>query len=131
MRTVARVERLLPDGRAELLVTRKSACSGDCHQCGGCEMRLLRLTADNPIGAREGENVYLESESGVVLRAAALIYLLPLLLFTAGYLSASSLGAWAFAIGALCFALGMLPAFYYNRHVSKRPPTYTVVALVK
>ena len=36
MRTKATVNALLPDGRVEVLIARKSACSGDCHKCAGC-----------------------------------------------------------------------------------------------
>ena len=99
MRTKATVEDLLPDGRAALLVARESACSGECHKCGGCGAaeQTLRVTAQNPVGARRGDIVWLEMRSAAVLRGAALLYLLPLALFLAGYLAAYSLGAWAAA----------------------------------
>lgn len=130
MQQRATVTRLLPAGRAELTVRRKSACSGDCHRCGGCGTveQTLRLTAENPIGAQVGDRVLVESASGVVLTAAALVYLLPLAAFLGGYLAALSLGAWAFAVGGVCFALGLLPALAYDRRVKRCPPRYTVVS---
>lgn len=130
MQQRATVTRLLPAGRAELTVRRKSACSGDCHQCGGCGTveQTLRLTAENPIGAQVGDRVLVESASGVVLTAAILVYLLPLAAFLGGYLAALSLGAWAFAVGGVCFALGLIPALAYDRRVKHRPPRYTVVS---
>ncbi len=133
MRRKATVAALLPDGRAELLVSRKSACSGDCHSCGGCGAieQTLRLTARNPVGARQGDIVWLESGSRTVLTSAALLYLLPLLLFFAGYLAATPLGSWAAAVGAGGFALGLLPAFWYNRRLKMHPPDYTIVGFVK
>lgn len=133
MRAQATVEALLSDGRATLLVSRKSACSGDCHKCGGCGMveQTLRVTAKNPLGAQRGDIVWIESESGAVLRSAALLYLLPLPLFLAGYLAAYPLGAWAAAFGAAGFVLGLLPAFAYNRRLKKHPPAYTIVGFVK
>lgn len=133
MRRKATVAELLLDGRAELIVRRESACSGDCHKCAGCGAveQTLRLTADNPLGAQKGDIVWLESESAPVLRAAAAVYLLPLLLFLVGFLSAQKLGGWAAAVGAGGFLLGLIPAFAYDRHLKKHPPHYTVVGWVE
>ena len=129
----ATVTELLPEGRAELVVRRESACSGDCHKCAGCGAveQILRLSADNPLGAQKGDIVWLESESAPVLRAAAAVYLLPLALFLAGYLLAQELGAWAALVGVGGFLLGLLPAFAYDRHLKKHPPKYTVVGWVE
>ena len=133
MQRKATVQEILPDGRAELAVRRESACSGDCHHCGGCGAvgQTLRLTAENPIGAKKGDIVYIASESAPVLWAAALVYALPLILFLAGYLLSMRLGAWAAAIGAAGFLAGLLPAFLYNRHVKRKPPVYTIIGFVK
>ena len=133
MRQKATVDRLLPDGRAEVLVVRESACSGDCHKCSGCGSvrQTLRVTAENRISAQRGDIVYLQSESSVVLKAATLVYLLPLVSFLAGYLCSVRLGAWAAAIGAVTFMLGALPAFIYNKKIKNRPPTYSIVGYVK
>lgn len=133
MRRKATVECIFPDGTAELLVHRESACSGDCHKCSGCGAveQTLRLSADNPIHAQHGDIVWIETESATVLWAAALVYLLPLLLFLTGYLAAAPLGGWAAAVGAGGFALGWLPAFAYNRRLKQRPVKHTVVGFVK
>ncbi|MBQ3356559.1 MAG: SoxR reducing system RseC family protein [Oscillospiraceae bacterium] len=133
MQRKATVQAILPDGRAELAVQRESACSGDCHQCGGCGTvgQTLRLTAENPIGAQRGDVVYISSESATVLWAAVLVYTLPLLLFLTGYLLSMRLGAWAAAIGTAGFLAGLAPAFAYNRRVKKRPPVYTIIGFVK
>lgn len=133
MQRKATVQAVLPDGRAELAVRRESACSGDCHKCGGCGAvgQTLCLTADNPIGAQKGDIVYITSESATVLWAAVLVYSLPLVLFLTGYLLSIRFGAWAAAIGAAGFAAGLLPAFAYDRHVKNQPPVYTIVGFVK
>lgn len=133
MRQKATVERLLNDGTAVLLVRRQSACSGDCHSCGGCggTAQTLRLTARDPIGTHEGDRVYVESDGKTVLKGAALVYLLPLALFLLGYVSALPLGAWAFAVGCGGFALGLLPAVWYDRQLKKHPPAYVIVGFVE
>lgn len=133
MRQTATVDRVLPGGKAEVLIVRESACSGDCHHCSGCGgvQQTLRVTADNPIGAVPGDIVELDGGEGVLLRSAVLVYLLPLILFLAGYLASMSLGGWAAAIGCGGFVLGLIPALIYNRKIQKRPPRYRVVGYVK
>ena len=133
MRQTARVCRLLPEGSAELLVLRKSACAGDCGTCGGCgaAQRSLRLTAENPIRAEEGSTVYVESATAPVLKAAVLVYLLPLILFLAGYFLAAPLGSWAYAVGLGSFALGLIPAIRFDRKLRKRPIKYVIVGYVR
>lgn len=132
MRQKATVSSLLPDGRAVLTVVRRSACSGDCHSCGGCGSaeQTLRVTAENPVGAKIGEKVWVESSGAPVLKGAVLVYLLPLALFLAAYLAAMPLGAWAFAVAAGAFAVGFLPALAYNRKIKREPPIYTIVGYV-
>lgn len=133
MRQKATVDTLLPNGQAQLRVVRESACSGDCHQCAGCGSvkQTIRVTADNPINAKRGDVVYLEGDSATVLKGAVLVYLLPLVLFIVAYLATMTLGAWAFAFACGAFALGLIPAFAYNRRIKRRPPTYTIVGYVK
>lgn len=133
MRQKAEVQTARDDGTAIVLVRRKSACSGDCHTCGGCGAvgQTLRVVADNPIGAQAGEIVYLESSGKTVLAAAALVYTVPLVLFLVGYLTATALGLSAGWIGGAAFAVGLLPAFLYDRHVKKHPPRQTVVGRVR
>lgn len=124
---------LLPEGKAVLAVRRESACSGDCHKCGGCggTEQTLYLTAGNPVGAKKGDIVYFESRSDVVLKGAVLLYLLPLVLFLAGYLAAMSLDGWAFPIACGGFVLGFLPATVYNHRLKKHPPNYEIVGLAE
>lgn len=133
MRKKATVERVLPEGRAELLVRRESACSGDCHKCGGCGgvEQVLRLTAKDAVGVQKGDIVYVESDGAVVLKGAFLLYLLPVVLFLAGYLAAMSLQGWAFAVGCGGFLFGLIPAVLYDRYVKKHPPEYVIVGFVK
>lgn len=131
MRQRATVESL--DGAyAVLSVRRESACSGDCHKCAGCGAvaQTLQLRAKNLIHAKKGERVYVESCSAVVLWAAALVYLCPLVCFLAAYLLGTAYGCQGI-LGAGGFLLGWIPALCYNRYVKKCPPTYEIVAYVE
>lgn len=133
MRQRALVTELLPQGRAEVSVVRRSACSGDCHRCAGCGAvtQTVTVQAENVIRAQEGDWVYIESGSAAVLGAAVLVYLLPLLLFFAGYFCADALHGKAIWFGAAGFAAGLLPAFWYDRRMRRKPPVYRIVELVE
>ena len=92
------IKKLLPGGRAEVEVTRRSACGHDCAKCGGCgglETQTLYVTARNHTDAGIGDRVLLEGESGHLLGLAALVYMLPLVLFFVGYAIGSVTGGGA------------------------------------
>ena len=117
------------DGTAQVACLRQSACSGDCHKCSGCGAveQTMIFTARNPIGARPGDTVTVESATGPVLKAAAVLYMLPLVLFIAGYLMGMqwNLGA---LIGGLAFALSIVLIIAYDRLVMQKKNTvYTII----
>lgn len=83
MEQQVKVRQIHEDGTATVIRIRESACSGDCHKCAGCGAveQTMVVTAQNPIGVRAGDWVTIRSESGGVLAGAAVLYLLPLVLF--------------------------------------------------
>ena len=88
------VTKLLPDGMAEVAVTRGTACGGSCSSCESCMFQSeLRVPARNPIQALPGQKVTIESKSSRVFSAAVLVYVMPLLFFLAGYALAAAFGA--------------------------------------
>ena len=120
------------DGSAQVVCVRQSACSGDCHKCSGCGAveQAMIFTARNPIGARPGDLVNVESDTGPVLKAAAVLYMLPLVLFVAGYLIGMQ---WQLGglIGGLAFVLSVGIAVAYDRLVMKKKNTqYTIIGFV-
>ncbi len=129
MEQLARVTQVLDDGRALVSVVRQSACSGDCHQCSGCGAvrETLLLRAVNAIGAKTGELVTIRSDSGPVLAGAAVLYLLPLVLFFVGYLVGLSL-CWPGGLtGCLAFLIGIAGAVIYDRLAAKKKQqVYTI-----
>lgn len=119
-------------GSAQVVCVRQSACSGDCHKCSGCGAveQAMIFTARNPINARPGDLVIVESATGPVLKAAAVLYLLPLVLFVAGYLLGMqwNLGG---LVGGLAFALSIVLTVAYDRLVMKKKNTeYTIIGFV-
>ena len=124
-----RIKRVNPDGTAQVIRIRESACSGDCHKCSGCgaAQQTMLFTARNPIGAAVGDMVIVSADSAPVLKAAAILYILPLVLFFAGYIGGAYLGGISGWLGALGFILGIVCVVLYDRHAAKKRETiYTI-----
>lgn len=82
----ATVVRQLSGGRAEVSVSRKTACGGNCENCESCIVQNdIKVTAFNPINAPDGSQVVIESETSKIYKAIILVYVMPLILFLAGY----------------------------------------------
>ena len=126
---IVRVRRVNEDTTAQVIHIRQSACSGDCHKCSGCgaAQEMLLLTVNNPIGAKVGDLVTIESKSGPVLAAAAVLYMLPILLFFVGYLVGAQFWQQGALTGGITFLLGILAAVAYDRCVARKQKTvYTI-----
>lgn len=127
MEQVVRIQKCNADGTAQVMHIRQSACSGDCHKCSGCgavQQKML-LTAKNPIGAQPGQMVTLRTETGPVLAAAAVLYMLPLVLFFLGYIVMSSINGGLG--GCLGFLLGLIFAWIYDRRVMQKKRTVYII----
>ncbi len=108
------VTKLMPNNTAEVVVTRLTACGGNCGSCEGCVCdNEVRAIANNPLGAKPGQKVVIESQSSKVFGAVALVYIMPIVLFLAGYLAAAAVGASegvciAVSFGALLLSAAIL-----------------------
>ena len=131
MEQKVRIREILPDGTALVVCVRESACSGDCHKCSGCgaAKEAVVFTADNPIGAKRGDLVKVESSTAPVLKAAVVLYVLPLVLFFLGYWLGTLPGAFGALGGVLGFVLGVVIVVAYDRLVvNKANIRYTITA---
>ena len=113
-----------PD-HAEISVPRKSACGHDCEECAGCGVTgaAVHARALNPIGARPGQKVVVQSDTNKMLRIVALVYLTPVLLFLAGYfitMAVTSSAAIQYLAAGTGFAAGILLAVFYDRRLRQR-----------
>lgn len=124
MTQIATVERIIDQSHAEISVPRKTACGHDCEECAGCGVTgaAVRTRALNPIGAKPGEKVVVESDTGKMMRIILLVYLTPMVLFMAGYFLTWFLGSDAlrYGIAALGFAAGVAVAMAYDRRLRAR-----------
>ena len=125
MTQIATVERILDENHAEISVPRKSACGHDCEECAGCGVtgESVYTRADNPIGARPGQKVVVESSTRNMLRIIVLVYLIPVVLFLAGYLvmlAVTASVAVQYTVAVLGAVVGVLLAVWYDRRVKAR-----------
>ena len=131
MEQLVKVRKIHKDGTATVIHIRESACSGDCHKCSGCgaAKEAVVFTADNPIGAKRGDMVKVESSTAPVLKAAVVLYVLPLVLFFLGYWLGTLPGAFGALGGVLGFVLGVVIVVVYDRLVvNKANIRYTITA---
>ena len=129
MEQIVRVRRVMPDGRAEIFIVRQSACSGDCHKCSGCgaAKETVIAVAENPIGARAGDFVTLVTDSRQILGMAMLVYVLPLVLFFAGFALGAWMGFYEALMGCAGFVLGVGIIVWADRRLQKKNSTaYTI-----
>ena len=134
MEQLVRVREVYDNGTAQVICIRESACSGDCHKCSGCgaAKEAILLTADNPIGAGVGDLVTIQSESGPVLKAAVVLYVIPLILFFLGYYLGTLPGNFGALFGCLGFVLGVGIVVIYDRKVVKKQNIgYTITAFAE
>lgn len=125
------------DNIKEIEVSRETACEGcsqgadgSCHACIMLgENKKMRTRARDPIGAGLGDCVWVETPSNTVIRYAAEVFLLPLVLGAVGYLIGEKLGA---ALSPLiCSLVGFAAAFVYVKFIpAKRAENRCEVVIV-
>lgn len=121
MEQQAQVIRIVNETTARVAVKRKSACSGDCHTCHGCPHpdEIVMVDADNLVGAQKGDDVIVRSDTGRVLKLAAMLYLMPVVLFFLGYfLTPGGEGA-RLGAGGTAFVIGILICIYVSHSMKK------------
>lgn len=128
------VTEVFDDGYALVAVQRGTACGGVCESCGGtCAYRnTVAVRASNPICAGVGDSVTIASRSSQVLGRAALVYLLPLGTFFAGYLIASAFSApesIEIAASVLSFFAGAGAVVLLNRRRKSRGIDFEIIGI--
>ena len=135
MTQIATVEQIIDADHAVISVPRKSACGHDCEECAGCGVTgaAVHAKAANPIDARPGQKVVVQSDTKKMLGIVALVYLTPVVLFLLGYLITAFLTpsvAMQYFVAVLGFAVGIAAAIFYDRKLRARGGlTFTIVRL--
>lgn len=126
------VDGLTPNGNAVVRVFQESACGHDCENCGVCgSRRKLTVEAKNPLQAIPGDLVTVETGTGKVIKAAALVYVLPLCALLLGCILGFALGlgeGLQALLGVAGLAVGSAGAVCINRFIRRdRPLEYTII----
>ncbi len=128
------ITKIRDDGLAEVVVERLGICGGDCSECGECRYEhLMKSIVQNPIGARRGQHVMIETPTKGVVKGALAIYILPLVMLFLGYLTtdALSLGETVCIIAAFAAAaIGIVIAMVISRARHSADPTPTKIVSV-
>ena len=114
-------------GIAQVVTDRKNACGGcgSTHSCHSCLSNSKMITeAQNSAGAKEGDLVDISLNSGLVLKGAAIMYLIPIAGLMTGALIGSSISGIlgiGETISAIIFSiLGLCLGFIVTTFISKQ-----------
>ena len=118
MKQNAVVTKVFSDGYAEIIVTRKSACSADCESCHGCAHpeEKVYIKAKNLALAEIGDKVTVESSTSAILGWASLIYLFPILLMFVVYFMVNAIET----VKITASVFGLIAGFVICRFVSDK-----------
>ena len=135
MTQIATVERIIDSNHALISVPRKSACGHDCEECAGCGVTgaAVKAKAKNPIDARPGQKVVVESSSQKMLGIVVFVYMIPVVLFILGYLITAFLTtsvALQYSVAIAGFVMGIIFAIMYDRKLKAQGGlVFTIVRL--
>ena len=125
------VYKCLPNGMAEVVVTRTTACGSNCGNCESCIFQSeLKTLAKNSINARPGQKVIIESKSSRIYKAAMLVYILPMLLMVLGYALGAALSTregLGIALGFAGLIAGAALIVLSERRKNKEPITFEII----
>ena len=125
------VYKCLPNGMAEVVVTRTTACGSNCGNCESCIFQSeLKTLAKNSIDARPGQKVIIESKSSKIYKAAMLVYILPMILMVLGYALGAALSTGeglGIALGFAGLIAGAALIVLSERRKNKEPITFEII----
>jgi len=70
----------LKDNMAEVEIARGAMCGESCSNCGMCEKRQSKVMAKNTLNASVGDSVELGVSTSKGLKAAVLVYMVPVMI---------------------------------------------------
>lgn len=130
MTQIATVAAIGEDGQVQVTVARQTACGHDCENCAGCagQAGSFTVTASTDIAVDVGDRVEIYS-SRKILAVAALVYLVPVLLFLAGYVVTAGLTeTLRYICAGIGFALGVGLAVVCDRSMRRHGAiTYQII----
>lgn len=128
------VTNVYPNGMAEVVVTRGTACGSNCGNCESCAFRNeLKAIAKNTVNAKRGEKVIIETLSSHIFKAAFSLYIVPFVVFFIAYAVAANFSAGDTAcmlISSAAFLISIGVVVIYQRiSKAKNPITFEITQL--
>ena len=108
----------LAASKAVIVINRTSACAG-CHGHVGCrpsESKEMTIEAINELNAKVGDRVQISVPTGSLLKAAFLVYFLPVVALVMGTIAGTKLGpslGFNTTLGSLLFGVGGMAAVFF------------------
>ncbi len=95
---------------AVVSISKSSACGHDCASCGACSNPSYEIKVSNPVGAKKGDRVVIETDTKKVLAVSLVLYVLPvfILIASACLCEVYSFGVCSVAVFALLLSLWFL-----------------------
>ena len=90
-------------------ISKSSACGHDCASCGACNNPTYEIIVSNPIGAKKGDRVEIETKTSSILGVSFLLYILPVFILIVSALLCESYNLGYYSI--LVFAV-LLSVWY-------------------
>ena len=96
----------------------------NCHACGGCsDAKIVKVSAKNSASAAVGDEVIVSSETSGILKAAFVVYIIPIILFFAFYAAAAAMAmseGMCIGLSIVGFVIGVIIAVIVNSSIKKR-----------
>lgn len=105
---------------ARVEIRRVSACGENCAMCkGGCKPTKHIATVNNKVGAKPGDIVKIKTDDARVLKSAALLYILPILVlfvfYAIAYILTENTG-----VSSVSGVIGLVSGFFVLKAVDKK-----------
>lgn len=119
---IGRVSKLHTNGKyAKVSFTRRE----DCEKCGMCmkhkDSMTVSLNVKNTLGAKVGDEVAIEMRDGFILKAAFIVYLLPVILVGLTlFLGRNLKETLLFGLVIVDLVIGLAISFFVDRAIKKK-----------
>ena len=120
------------ENQAVVLVNRVSACGENCAHCkGGCTPTKAYAKAENAVLAEIGDTVKIETETSKVIKAAVILYFIPLFLSIISACIAYAFGAKTGLIVLSAVLVFIVPFFVIKKFEKRITPVSKITKVIK
>ncbi len=117
------------NGDVKVRFIKESACGGNCASCGACSSKPVEIIIKNTLGAKPGDKVEVESDTSHILLWAFSLYILPLIILIAAYLTMDNYfqGIIPEIFGIIMFLITFIPVRYFGNRMKNKAEMKRIV----